>query len=212
MSEVLLSVFRKEVMPYVPAAPEMVVDNAVRNACIEFCNDTHWVIYEHPLISLVADIASYDYTLPDDMEVARVISVYNEGRLLKASTEHGMKRTPDWRNIVGDPTAYLSDDLHELRLIPIPEVATTDTLAVVMALKPTRTANVVPSDLYDIWAETIAYGARARICEIPMQAYSDLNVSAMCRTQFTAGRNKAKIERNRGLTAAPTRVRFPGFY
>jgi hypothetical protein len=213
MTEVLLQTFRKEVQPYAPEAPELVVDNAVRNACIEFCNKTHWVTYQHAPITLVTDQATYDYTLPDDNEIARIITACVGSRQLSAFSESGLRDSGNWRTLTAAiPLGYLSDDLHEILLVPYPnEDVGDDTLQITMALRPTRTAAAVASDLYDIWGEAIAYGARARLHELPGQSYSDLNLAAMCHSKFKQGIGQATHERNRGLTTSPQYVRPPRF-
>lgn len=211
MSEVLLSVFRKEIMPHVPEAPEIVIDNAVLNACIEFCDDTHWVVHEQDPIDLVADQAAYDFVLPDDNEIARVISVHNGSNRLQPYSELGLSEISSWRTLTGEPLGYYQDDIHELKLVPIPTEATTETLKVVLALRPTRTATVVNSDLYDLWAEAIAHGARARLHELPRQPFSDLVLAAKCRSEFDRAKGRAKVQRNRGLATGPLYVRPPRF-
>ena len=43
MTAVSYEVFLPEVMPYVHDVPEIVAVQAIRNACIEFCEKTHYL-------------------------------------------------------------------------------------------------------------------------------------------------------------------------
>ena len=43
MTAVSYEVFLPEVMPYVHDVPEIVAVQAIRNACIEFCEETHYL-------------------------------------------------------------------------------------------------------------------------------------------------------------------------
>lgn len=211
MTEVLLSVFRRDVQPRVPEAPESVIDYYVLHACIDFCDYTHWVTYEHDPISLVEGQAAYDFTLPDDNEIARIISAHVGTRRLVAYSEMALGEVNTWRTMEGDPQGFVQDDIHEIRLVPIPDADAADTLKLVMALKPTRTATVVNSDLYDIWGTVIAEGALAKLLALPRQAFTDLVAAAQADTMYRQGRGRAKIDKNRGLATAPQYVRPPRF-
>lgn len=194
--------FLPEVMPYVPGCPEAVAVNAIRNAAIEFCRKSLWLLYEHDPIQTVAYEGAYELDLPTDYEMVVIYSAMCDGRPLTPAGE------VDIVNIVpaeGQPRYITQIDTFNVRLFPKPVIAGL-TVQMFVAIAPTRSSVTCEDSLAERWAERIGYGARARLYEIPGQPFSNPDQAFKYQKMFSTAIGEAKVERSRGLTRATMRV------
>lgn len=203
--------FLPEVMPYVHDCPEFVAVNAIRNACIEFCDKTLYLQYTHDPITLCPGQATYDLDLPEDTISARIMDGWFDNLPLTPKSEDELKRIfpMDWRQMEGRPQWVTQQDPTEVIVVPSPFYKSVDGLRLIVALRPTRDSLTIDDAIYDRYAEAIAFGAKARLYDTPGQPYSDASQAVKFRSWFEAAIGEAKIERNRGLTRSGLRVRPP---
>lgn len=203
--------FLPEVLPYVRDCPEAVAVNAIRNACIEFCDKSLWLLYHHDPVSVYAAESTYDLDLPDGTTTARIMDAWYKTRPLAPIGEDDLKVmfSTDWREAEGDPQFYTHLDPSAVVLAPIPQTDEADALAMIVALRPTRDSVDVDDTLYERWAEWIGWGARGRLHDIPAQPFTDGPAAIRARQMFNHGIGLATIERNRGLTRHVMYVRMP---
>lgn len=200
-----------EVIPYVQECPEVVAVNAIRNAVIEFCDKSLWLLHEHDPISLNAYQGLYELSLPDDTMSARILDAWFRNLPMAPRGEDDLKRIYpfSWRKMEGRPQFYTQLDPGEVYFVPMPIVDYEDAVHMIVALKPTRNSVSCDDTLYERWAEKIGYGARARIHEIPGQTFSDPALALLNRARFSSAIGEAKVERNRGMTRINQRIRAP---
>lgn len=205
--------FLPEVIPYVHDCPEFVAVNAIRNACIEFCDSSHWLLYEMDPVSTQAYQNLYELDLPDDTTLCRITEMWYDNLLMKPRDEETLRQMYlyDWRQVEGRPEFYTQLNQDEFWIVPMPNISMDNSLRVIVAIKPTRSSYSCDDSLLE-WAEQIGYGARARLHEIPNQPFFDMGLAAACRVKFDAAIGQAKQDRNRGLTRATVRVRPPRFF
>lgn len=203
--------FLQEVLPYVHDCPEHVAVAAVRNACIEFCDRSHYVLYETPSIDALAGVASYELTLPDGMTIARIVDGWCFGLPLRPKSEDDVRAIfpLDWRNMVGRPQYVTHITASTVVVVPRPQEGAVEAMTFIVALRPTRASTVVEDVLYERFAEQIGWGARARLYATPNQPYSDPTQGLYYLARFRTAIAEATIERNRGLTRSPQFVRPP---
>lgn len=203
--------FLPEVLPYARDCPEVVAINAVRNACIDFCDQSLWLLYHHDPIDVVAGESTYELDLPDGTTTARILDAWYDSTPLAPIGEDDLKSMfySDWRDALGEPRFYTHLDPSELVLAPIPQEDADEALAMIVALRPTRDSVEVDDTLYERWAEWIGWGARARLHDIPAQPFTDPAMAMKARQMFQHGIGLAKIERNRGLTRHVAHVKLP---
>jgi hypothetical protein len=205
--------FYPEITPFFAGIPEIVITNAIRNACIEFCDRSDWLLYTPIKQDIIANQAVYDLTLdvPTDTTVARVQSAWIYDLPLIPKTEDELRQIYnfDWRQQVGRPMYYTQYDPNNITLVPIPTVATSQTLALLLVLRPTRASTTVDDTIYERWLDVIAAGAKSRLYEIPGVQSENLQLAGSYKAIFNAGVDKAIAERTRGLTRRAMRVRPP---
>lgn len=205
--------FLPEVLPYVPECPELVALNAIRNAVIEFCNKSMWLVSEQTfdLVGLQRDYQPL--TLPVDTELVRVQDAWYDHIALKPAGEEDLKRLYgfDWRVVTGRPAYYTQLLPDTICLCPIPLQDEAGAIDMIVAIMPVRSSTSCDTTLYERWLEGIACGAKARLMMLPQQSYSDAQAAMANKAMFNTAIGEARIERNRGMTRATLRVRPPKF-
>lgn len=213
MSTVSYEAFFPEVLPYAHDVPEFVAINAIRNACIEFCEKSDYIIYTHDPITILPKVRNYELDLPTGTVLSRVLAGWVGNLPLTFKSQEDLQRIYplDWRQMAGRPQ-YLTQEIpEEVIVCPYCDYKMDQGLKIIVATKPSRASTTVDGLVYERWAEHIAFGARARLYDTPNQPYTDPASAAKYRAYFEAAIGEAKTERNRGLTRNMTRVRPPRF-
>lgn len=209
MSTVPYSDFLPDVLPYVVGVPEPVAVEAVRNACIEFCQRSNYYRYEVDEITPTVGEGRYDLSLPTDTQINQVLEVWYDGQRLLAQSDKQLSSmySTDWREVEGTPGFYTMLDQHELVLVPKPDTQIVDALKVIVALKPSRDSIRVFDDLWEHHYETIACGAKARLTAMPGLPAYDMRVSAEHYRTFRNRISDAIRDVNKGHTTGTLAVR-----
>lgn len=203
--------FFPEVLPYVHDVPEFVATNAIRNACIEFCEKSDYIVYTHDPITILPRVSAYELDLPSGTTLARVLAGWVGNLPLTFKSQEDLQRIYplDWRQMGGRPQYLTQDTPDEVIVAPFSDYRMDSGLKIIVALKPTRSSTSVDDLVYQRWAEAIGFGARARLYDTPGQPYYDPMSAQKYRQWFESAIGEAKTERNRGLTRNTTRVRPP---
>lgn len=206
---VALSVFYPYALPYVIGAPEPLLERAVRDACISFCEETS-LIQEITVINVVAGRAEYEIDTPSMSKLAKVLRVFYRGEVI----------TPSPTEMVTVGGAFVGTDAQsapktyfqktptaaEITLYPTPDESVFGGIVVRAAYAPTRTATQVDETLFQDWAEAIGKGAAAMIMDMPGQPYSNPGMAMSLSAAFQAAVSSASIQARRGMVVTASRV------
>lgn len=205
--------FLPEVLPYVPECPEIVALNAVRNACIEFCEKSLYWLYTHDPITTLDNVASYDLSLPANTTTVAILDSWYINTPLMPKGEDELNRIYplNWPSLYGTPKYLTQKTPNTVVLVPYPLIGVSQAFTLMVALKPTRASSGIDDSIYENWAEGIGYGARARIHSLPQQSFTDPMAALKYDAMFHTAVGKATVARNRGLARATQRVRPPRF-
>lgn len=210
MSTVLWSDFLPEVIPYVPEVPSFVAENAVRNACIEFCERSRFWQEDLDPTPVVAGMSSYQIDVPTGAKFVEVSEAWLDGNLIIPKTAEELTRIyrgTDWRSMKGAP-AYMTRLIPtEVMLVPTPKVSGSK-LRLRASYAPTRASTGVGSMVYEEYLEVIAAGARSRLYSTPKQPYFDQRSAEVYAKVFRMGISEARIRVNRGMTRSATQIEF----
>jgi hypothetical protein len=213
MSTVSFEAFLPEVVQFVPDVPELVATNAIKHACIEFCERTrYWQEDIDPEI-VAAGVASYQVDVPTGTKLVDVVEAwYNDVLLIPKSTEEITRiyRFTDWRTVQADPTYITRMIPTELVLVPMP-VKSGGALKIRAALAPTRASSTIDSSVYEEFLEYIAYGARARLYNSPKQPYFDKPSAMEFEKKFRASISEVRARVNKGLSRSAVQVEYARF-
>lgn len=214
MTDVTYEQFLPFVVQYVPGVADPVALHAIRNATIEFLDQSGWLLFEHDPITVLEGIGNYEYEPPSGNVQARIESMWIDGRPLLPMTQEQLDNAytwQDWRDAEGTPLTYTQLTGTEFILVPKPLVRARNAIKLILTLKPTRASVGVDETVYEKWAEEIGQGARARLHETPGQQFYDPATAMKLRANFLAGITRAKIDRNRNFNRTGLRVQMPRF-
>lgn len=202
--------FLVEVMQYVPDVAEMVATNAIRNACVEFCERTRYWQADADAMLMVPKINTYEMDVSAGRKFVDIVFAYYNQKLLipKAPEELArIYRWADWRTLKGEPCYVTRDSAREIIVVPTPDKPG-DRLNVRASYAPTRDSNSVGVDVYENYLEIISYGARARLYNTPGQPYYDKGSAMECERRFRAGISEVRVQVNKALTRSSPQIEF----
>jgi hypothetical protein len=233
ITTVTISNWNTEVAKYVKFSSSYatLVTAEVLETLRDFCRDTG--IWKETLtdVSVVADTANYELTVPtthgDSSEIKRFDSVkYKENgadddqyRTLPAFTEDDKDRYEQggWEYHTGSqPEKYFgkltgsSNSVKTLCLYPIPTAASTDGLRIKVACQPSDASTTVPQWIWDDYMRCIAIGTAGNLMNMPNKPWSNAEMSNYYRDQYQARRDEAYQDVKLGLTKErKQQVRMP---
>jgi hypothetical protein len=210
-----LSAFLDDIMPDVPGASVALIQQAVRNACIELCRES--LCYQHTpnAADIVAEQRDYVLVLPASTQVIDVLHAEvsdveifpkSDAQLDALYGVYGI----DWRDIAvtGEVAYYQMTDQAKgtIRLVLTPLSAITGGLEVKLALAPARDASTVPDWLLTSKHEAIAHGAKHALFAMQKKPWSNADLAVFHGVQFEAAKGRADTATAKGNTRAPLRV------
>ena len=213
MNHVSYEEFLADVLPYVPDCPDLVALAAIRDACIEFCQQSHFLRETLERDDIEAGEAEYTLASRPGYAIVMALSaVYKKKTLLPATPEFLEGRYgANWREREGEPLYFVQERPDTIILTPTPQEDVREGWYAAVALKPTHDSAGIAKRVLEHWHEAIGFGARARIHEIPNQPYTDEAAAMKFRGWFNAECNKARIQTRMGIGRAPLRVRMRSF-
>lgn len=215
MSAVSYEVFLPEVMPYVHDVPEVVAVQAIRNACIEFCTETHYLQENLDPITGQENVGDYDLDANDsNYKVVEIMQAYYGDQLLipKAQEElNQIYRTSNWEDLKGNPYYYYRPRISVIRLVTKPVTTEANKLKIKAAIAPSRASTTVDQELFEVFLESIAHGARARLYNTPNQPYYDPRTAMEYTKRFNDEMAEVRTRVYKGLTRAAAKIEFQRF-
>lgn len=210
MATVGFTSFYPEVAPLVPGCADILMTNAIRNAAIEFCEQSLFWQEVQDAVDVTSTDLPYDLEAPAGARVCQIISGAVDGKPISPIALTILETRVDWATLTAEiPTHFYQQNPNQYSLFPLP----TGTVSVVLrtAYSPTREAVEIEEHLYQTQLETIAAGALARLMELPQQPWSNPELGKFFRAKFMQGINDASIKANRSFGSADLVVSFPGF-
>lgn len=206
--------FFPEVIPYVRDVPEIVALNAIRNACIEFCEETRYLQVDNDPVALIANQSDYDLDADTGYKVIDIVTAWaGDQFLIPKSVEELSRiyRTTDWRNNKGNPYYFYRTRMTSVSLVPMPTESSTTSKSYLkcrVAVAPSRSSTTIDDDIFERFAEVISHGARARLYEMANQPFHDPKSALAFRKKFNDDIADVRTRVNKGLTRASGRAEF----
>lgn len=208
MSIVKYSDLLGEVLPHLAGGPsDPMAEAAIRNAAIEFCNQSWIWRYLPDAIDIVAGEGAYDLEPEFGADVAAVLScAVDGGALTAASTDDLDRMDARWQTLSGSARYYTQTDTASILMVPRPERDIAGGLVIVLALQPRRSAAAFPAWIADQYAESIAAGALSRLMLMPGREWADAQAGAIHMAHFKSAISGARTTAVGGLSRATTRT------
>jgi hypothetical protein len=210
------------IAPDISGAPMPAIENAVRNACIQFCEGT--LLWAHALdrINVIADQQGYTLTAPSDSVIisADDVKYKQDGQADNqfvtldpiSENQEDLHSLGSWKfKKAPTPSYYFLDKDKKLYLIDTPTVKSDAGLLVRVNLKPSRDCTSVQDFLYLDHFQAIANGAKEELFLKKGQDWYDPNLAMAFGADFREAINDAKLLKQTNYTKRPSRVRMRRF-
>lgn len=187
-----------QVRPYCPGADTPTVEQALRDAAIEFFRATGLWEQDMDPVDVKADKPAYNLAVPPDaiperisrcelkvaddatpypltpMSIHELRSYYGGEGGQSYTAKHRTAGRGHWETIEGTPRHY-THLIHNLavRLVPIPTQDFDAGLLLRLLCVPKREATQIPEWLMERHWEALACGARSRLMKMPDKAWTD---------------------------------------
>lgn len=210
MASVSLTSFSPEVAPLVPGCADILILNAVRNAAIEFCEESTYWQETQDAFDVTANDLPYDLEAPTGARVCQILSCTVDGQPIDPAALDVLETHTNWRTLEGSqPSAYFQPNPDQFSLFPLP----TGTNSVILrtAYCPTRTATSIESYVYQTQLVCIAAGALANLMEMPLQQWSNPELAQFYRAKFMQGIAAATVKANKSFNRANLTVAMRRF-
>jgi hypothetical protein len=169
----------KEILPYVPGCPEVLIKSNLRSATIEFCEKSKAFVHDLEPITSTSGIHEYEFDQPVGTSVHSILWAIYDGEDLDPISPRSLELNyPDWRDRSSIPKVYLQKDSNKFWLIPVPNATQASIIQLSVSLKPTRTASNIDTSFSNDYRDGILYGTLYRLLRIPSRAWTDLYASA----------------------------------
>lgn len=197
-----LETFYPMVNGRLPGCPDMIVADAIRDACIEFCKRTRLLVEDVTLDVLAGERTVELY--PDADTAWEVLKVWRtNGNTLEATNRQDLQDR-DFDVDTGTPQWYYLEGDRLLVLGAYPNA--NETLNARVTLRPKDTATRVHDVLWQDYRQPICAGARAWVRRHYGEWINDQQEAAD-RSVFEQGINQATLRRARGGGDTPLLVR-----
>jgi hypothetical protein len=206
--------FLPEVLPYAPNCPELIAVNAIRNACIEFCEKTWFWQHDCTPQTGALNVSEYTPDVPTDTHLVGVINAWYDGQMMFPEDNATLRRKfpySDYRDATGQPKFWQHTDPDTMLIVPKPDANSAGMLLTMrVAVAPVRASTDVNAQIHERYVELIAQGALARLKATGGQPYSDPTGAVLLDRMFKSECVKVRADVERSLTRGPLRVRFNG--
>lgn len=198
--------FFSHVKHIVPGCAEPTIIQALREACIKFCEKTKlWRSDdEFPVSEDNCDVVC----VPAGATLIEIEHAMFDGFPLQPASIVMLDRDmPYWRTQEDQQTTYpryfTQIDMDTIRVVP----KATGTLKVYTILKPSKDADMVPDWLVDKYTAVIAAGALKDLLIIPGQPFFNAELAGFYRSLFNEALDDNGSMNVRGQQGAPVRTR-----
>lgn len=204
-----LSAWYDLVLPDVRGVTQELALYEIRQAVIEFCEQSQAMNYVVPAMDTVADTHTYTPTPEANTLIVDVLSVKLSGLVLEAKDKRWLDdNIRDWTTETGVPAYWYRPAPDTVRLVRTPADATTAGLEIEIAHRPTDAATTVDDRLWRQHSDDIKIGAIGRLLMMDGKPWTNPQKAARYQSDFISAIHAAAGMRGRGLTKrVPLRVR-----
>lgn len=198
------TVFYPRLMQYAPGCAEPAMEDAIRLAVIDFCENTR--LWRYSVDVATAAFGPIAITTPTDSVIFDIeMSRVDGQRLEPATTFYLDDQFDDWRDstCTGQPqyVTQLSED--EISIVPWQAC----TISLRVRLKPSIDAETIPDFIALKYQSTIQSGALSRLLMLPGQPFTNPDLAMSFAAQFQRDLDKFSSQQTTGQQRAPARTK-----
>lgn len=207
--------FLSRVLIEAPGCAEISALQAIKDACIEFCEKGLILARDHDPITISAGVIDYDLEPPTGYLVVKVMKAWVENNEIHPMAPDVVRDASTYNRLFSSyqsapstPTHFLQKEERSISVWPVPEKKYPNGLTLRVALKPTRASTTIEDLVFEDYAETIAAGALKRLHLSFEKPYTDEKRAAVRQSEFMAGVNLARQRATHGHARANLSVKL----
>ncbi len=207
-----ISEMSRRIAPDLIGCPRVLIDAAVVDAIIKFCEDTHVMekSFEHDVVTADVDTADNNSV---NVNIASYLTTVRPILLTEFKIDGGA-----WGASFID-LANVQDDISEIsvqgaKLYTYPDRthikfydidAQDQRFYIKQVYVPLSTITTVDDDFFDRYHKAIEAGAKAELLDMPKKDWTDPNAATKSRIVYTDGVVSAKLKKDKGFVKGSTR-------
>lgn len=188
-----------------------VADLYIRQAAIEFCEETGVYIADHDPISLIKGISEYDLEPPEvETDIVQVKYAWVGDSAINYISQDTLNQRPVYwpGEEAPRPTAFTQQTQTSLIVFPRPNESLRNGLKVKVVLRPSLTATGLVDWMVTKYVQEISAGAKAMLMDMVNKPWTSHEGAAKYRAQFEAAKTRATIEALKSFTRASQQVQL----
>lgn len=190
-----------------PLVPDFTVENAIRRAAIQFCEQS---LAYRARMTPINYTAKNKITLPpyDEAIVFRIINARVGTNRLKIVTVADLDDiNPNWESDVGSAATHIA-------LINPTQAYLTPKgngpLYLTVALKPSTAATEIEDFVYEEWSEAFMHGALSRLLQMPEKPWTNRPSAEYHEIEFRRLVQEARVRADKGFGNSVPKLRYGG--
>lgn len=204
------------VLPEVAGCPEIAALQAVRDATIQFSEQSLIHQVDHDPITVIAKTCDYDLESPlADHRIVKVMKAFYKGKELTPIGPDQISDPAVYNSSIGgytpsyaSPTSFAQKDAASISLVPIPDQTIASAITMRVALAPSRNSNFCEDFIFEQWVEVISAGAVSKLQLSSGRPYSNPQAALANQSRFMAGTNVARSRAVRGFNRSSLSVQL----
>jgi hypothetical protein len=202
------SAWYDDVLPEVPGALQALAEYHIKRAVIEFCTKARCYRKDAAVDDAGGSaLRTFPTSLvPSGTRPVAIMRAKWAGKDLEIVSREVLDEqygSQVWTSLSGLAPRFLLRDRVSVQgggfsLVPYPTAATTGSLWMTVALRPTEAATTVDDSVYEEFRDSIAAGAKARLMAMPKKPWSDPALAGFYGSEFRRAIDVAKIKADRG--------------
>tara|TARA_B100001057_G_scaffold478564_1_gene549154 strand:- start:3847 stop:4470 length:624 start_codon:yes stop_codon:yes gene_type:complete len=191
--------FNLFIRPEVQGCPDFMIERAVRDSVIDFCQRTDIYKPEPEFVTIIKGINEYEVSLPLGTELNHIIDIFRDSTRLKPVSYTDLIHKLGDEQTQGSPSTYSQRDNDAFFLAPIPDA--NDSYRVLYSVKPTSSSTSIPDTFGKENREIIVHGSLYRLQMMSGQPFSN---------PAAASDNKRLFDRGVGRVARQVKYGYGG--
>lgn len=189
-------------------SPELALKH-IRQAAIEFCDQSQLLVKDLDPVVTVPLISTYTIygVTPTEYDLVQLMSVYADGIKIEVKTRDDLsEKYGDITTKYGAAKYFYQESNNEVILCPIPD--TSVTLTFKAAVKPSRTSTLLDDWVATKYFDAISHGAKGHLFEIPKKPWSDGALATYHIGKFEGLISEARTSKSLGMARSSNRVKL----
>lgn len=191
--------FSAYIAPEAHGCPDFLIERAVRDAVIEFCQRTDVYLAEPEFITVIEGVNEYEISPPSGTELNHILEIYQDRRQLKPVSYSTLLQALGNETTKGTPQMYSQRDNAQFYFAPIPSEATK--VRVLFSVMPKASSTSIPDTIGKEHREAISHGALYRLQMMAGHTFANATLG---------GINRAMFEKSIGRTIRQVKYGFSG--